>query len=250
MPPLGECSPRCGKDPRYPCAVLASIPCDDPKVCCSACLQNPQCEYFTLTTSRKLCHLKTNSTQLGHGDCTSGRVRGTAPPSPPPPPPAPPGPPVPPPPSPAPPSPGLACWENASLAALPFCDASLGHAQRADDLVSRLTLGEKVSQLVTQAAAVPRLGVGFYGYDQECNSGIGVGMPQNIGMAASWNRSLVFAAGRGTGSMLRARANEASGNAKKKGHALNCWSPMINIMRHPLWGRQARPLQKHSRPFI
>ena len=105
------------------------------------------------------------------------------------------------------------------------------------DLVSRLTLDEKVSQLVTQAAAIERLGIGFYGYDQECNSGIGVGMPQNIGMAASFNRSLLFAAGKGEGSMLRARANEAAGNGKHKGHALDCWSPMVNVMRHPLWGR-------------
>ena len=232
----GSCSPRCGKDPRYPCAVLSTIPCSDAKVCCAACLANPQCEFFTLTQSRQLCHLKTNSTQLGHGDCTSGRVRGSGPPpgpGPPAPGPAPPRPPPPPPP----PAPVVACWENVSLARLPFCDPSLEFHLRAKDLVARLTLDETVSQLVTQAAAVPRLGVDFYGYDQECNSGIGVGMPQNIGMAATFNRSLLFAAGRGTGSMLRARANEAAGNGKRKGHALNCWSPMINVMRHPLWGR-------------
>ena len=49
-------------------------------------------------------------------------------------------------------------------------------------------------------------------------------------MAATWNRSLVFEAGRSAGVNLRAHAN---GNVSK----LSCWSPMINIMRHPLWGR-------------
>jgi hypothetical protein len=235
----GQCSPRCGKDPRYRCTVLSTIPCADPKVCCAACLANPQCEFFTLTVSRQLCHLKTNSTQLSHGNCASGRLRGTAPPPAPPPgpprPPAPPGPPGPPPPSPPPHQQLIPCWANTSLARLPFCNPSISHVLRARDLVQRLTLDEKVAQLVTQAAAVPRLGVDRYDYDQECNSGVGVGYPQNIGMAASWNRSLLFAAGRGTGSMLRARANAARGSSKKK--ALNCWSPMINIMRSPLWGR-------------
>ena len=65
----------------------------------------------------------------------------------------------------------------------------------------------------------------------QCNSGIGVGYPQNINMAATWNRTVVFHAGRGTGMMLRA-ASGGNGTAR-----LSCWSPMMNIMRHPLWGR-------------
>eukprot|EP00665_Eupelagonemidae_sp_cell47_P001019 gene1019-biopygen6872 len=51
-------------------------------------------------------------------------------------------------------------------------------------------------------------------------------------MAATFNRSVVFHAGRGTGLGLRAQ-----GGFNAKGRSLSCWSPMINIMRSPMWGR-------------
>ena len=93
--------------------------------------------------------------------------------------------------------------------------------QRVAALVAKMTIEEKASQLESQSAAIPRLGISAYNYDTECNSGIGVGYPQNINMAATWNRSLVFAAGRGTGMMLRAYSQ---GNASAR---LSCWSPMM-----------------------
>ena len=163
------------------------------------------------------------------------------------------------------------------IALLPFRNPALPFEARAKDLVSRLTLDEKVLQLShadptdpsrpidrATSAAIPRLGVGGYGYGQECNSGVIVGYPQNIGMvstfpcsqaitasgcfrngfyfqAATFNRSVVFHAGRGTGLGMRARWFDAkSPNASEDlpGYpTLSCWSPMINIMRHPLWGR-------------
>ena len=72
-------------------------------------------------------------------------------------------------------------------------------------------------------------------YGQECNSGIVVEQPQNINMAATFNRTLLYLAGRGAGSMLRAENNE--GHPQDNASRLSCWSPMMNIARHPLWGR-------------
>eukprot|EP00729_Bicosta_minor_P013647 gene13647-25240_t len=77
---------------------------------------------------------------------------------------------------PAPPPPGPVPW-------FPFRNTSLPLTARVADLVANL---------VTQAAGVDRLRLSPYYYDQECNSGIGVSFPQNIGMAASFNRTLLF----------------------------------------------------------
>ena len=54
-------------------------------------------------------------------------------------------------------------------------------------------------------------------------------------MAATFNRTLLYLAGRGAGSMLRAENNE--GHPQDNASRLSCWSPMMNIARHPLWGR-------------
>ena len=136
-----------------------------------------------------------------------------------------------------------------------YQDPTLPFPQRAKDLVSHLTLQEKAAQLGHFAAdtnqslgrasspAVARVGLAAYNYGTECNTGIIVGFPQNIGMAATFNRDLVFHAGRATGLGIRAKRLEFNSTTpphSDKGSdypALSCWSPMINIMRHPLWGR-------------
>ena len=137
--------------------------------------------------------------------------------------------------------------------------AAYGGEARLDDLIGRLTLEEKGALMGhydvgdTQyknlgratAAGIPRLGIHSYDFGMECNQGMNVGYPQNIGMAATFNRSLLFAAGRGTGIGVRSNANDCTAglghcNRQSPGStspALSCWSPMINIMRHPLWGR-------------
>lgn len=69
-----------------------------------------------------------------------------------------------------------------------------------------------------------------YNWWTECNSGIGVEYPQNVNIAATFNRTVAFLAGRGTGIGLRRRADAEPQD-------ISCWSPMMNIMRHPLWGR-------------
>ena len=110
--------------------------------------------------------------------------------------------------------------------------------------MSRLTLDEKGAQLGhydtadptkslgrANSPAIVRFNVSGYNYGTECNSGKIVGYPQNIGMGATFNRTAIFHAGRGTGLGLRAQTLNDPGDYP----AYSCWSPMINLIRHPLW---------------
>ena len=77
-----------------------------------------------------------------------------------------------------------------------YMDPSVPIKDRVEDLVSRMTLEEKVSQTVFTAAAIERLGVPAYNWWNECLHGVGRAgiatvFPQAIGMAASWNTPLL-----------------------------------------------------------
>ncbi|MQL96769.1 hypothetical protein Taro_029446 [Colocasia esculenta] len=127
-----------------------------------------------------------------------------------------------------------------------FCNSRLSIEQRAQDVVSRLTLQEKISQLGNTAAGVPRLGIPPYQWWSESlhgvsNSGPGVSFngvlrsatsfPQVILTAASFNPRLWYLIGQAIGTEARAVYNV--GEAK----GLTFWSPNINIFRDPRWGR-------------
>ncbi len=125
----------------------------------------------------------------------------------------------------------------------PFQNPSLAAEQRAHDLVSRLTLEEKVGQMVNSAAAIPRLGVPAYDYWNEglhgvARSGYATMFPQAIGMAATWDAPLLHSVGDVISTEARAKNNEA---LRHDNHAiyygLTFWSPNINIFRDPRWGR-------------
>ena len=82
------------------------------------------------------------------------------------------------------------------MAAFPFQDPDRPLDERVGDLVSRMTLEEKVSQLVYDAKAIPRLGIPEYNWWNEClhgvgRSGVATVFPQAIGMAASFDAGLV-----------------------------------------------------------
>jgi beta-glucosidase len=122
--------------------------------------------------------------------------------------------------------------------------------KRVHNLVSSLTLEEKVAQLGHYKLSDPskgigranspdikRLGINGYNYGTECNTGIRQGFPQSIGMAATFNRTVLWHAGRGTGLGLRSTPVFHASTNPDGYRGLSCWSPMINIMRHPLWGR-------------
>ena len=115
--------------------------------------------------------------------------------------------------------------------------------QRAEALVSQMTLEEKVSQMIHGAAAIPRLNVPDYNWWNECLHGVGRAgtatvFPQAIGMAASFDTELVHEVASAISDEARARyhAFQALGDhGQYKG--LTFWTPNINIFRDPRWGR-------------
>ncbi|MBZ5515062.1 MAG: glycoside hydrolase family 3 C-terminal domain-containing protein [Acidobacteriia bacterium] len=126
---------------------------------------------------------------------------------------------------------------------LPYQDASLAIDQRVNDLVSRMTLEEKVRQMQHTAPAIPRLGVPSYDWWSEAlhgvaRSGYATVFPQAIGMAATWNAELVHRMAQVIATEARAKYNQAQ---REGNHSiffgLDFWSPNINIFRDPRWGR-------------
>ncbi|RLM58474.1 putative beta-D-xylosidase 7 [Panicum miliaceum] len=142
--------------------------------------------------------------------------------------------------------PGFSCGPSSPSRSLPFCDRSLPASRRAADLVSRMTVAEKVSQMGDEAAGVPRLGVPAYKYWSEGLHGLafwGHGLrfdgavrgvtsfPQVLLTAASFDEGLWFRIGQAIGREARALYN--LGQAE----GLTIWSPNVNIFRDPRWGR-------------
>ena len=130
-----------------------------------------------------------------------------------------------------------------AAAALPFRDPSLPIDKRVDDLVGRLTLEEKVSQLIDRAAPIPRLDIPAYNWWNEglhgiARSGFATMFPQAIGNAATWDAPLVHAIGEVVSTEARAKYNDAiAHNNHDRYYGLTIWSPNINIFRDPRWGR-------------
>ncbi len=126
-----------------------------------------------------------------------------------------------------------AVWKNPSL---PL-------AQRVDDLVSRMTLEEKVSQMMDRAAGIPRLGVPAYDWWNEALHGVARAgnatvFPQAIGLGATWDFPLIHRIGDVISTEARAKYHEAIRQEKRERYyGLTFWSPNINIFRDPRWGR-------------
>ncbi|HEY5055007.1 MAG TPA: glycoside hydrolase family 3 C-terminal domain-containing protein [Acidobacteriaceae bacterium] len=130
-----------------------------------------------------------------------------------------------------------------AAAAMPFMNSALPIDKRVDDLISRMTLEEKVSQLVDRAAPIPRLNVPFYDYWNEglhgiARSGYATMFPQAIGNAATWDQPLIKQIGTVVSTEARAKYNDAlKHNNHERYYGLTIWSPNINIFRDPRWGR-------------
>jgi beta-glucosidase len=139
-------------------------------------------------------------------------------------------------------APGLAAAAQ-SAKALPFLDPRLPPEERAADLVSRMTLDEKVSEMLNSSAAIPRLGVPAYDWWNEglhgvARAGYATMFPQAIGMAATWDAPLFKQIATVISDEARAKNNEAlRHNNHSIYYGLTFWSPNINIFRDPRWGR-------------
>jgi beta-glucosidase len=130
-----------------------------------------------------------------------------------------------------------------AAATMPFRNPALPISQRVDDLVSRMTLEEKVSQLIDRAAAIPRLDVPAYNWWNEglhgvARSGYATMFPQAIGNAATWDVPLLHEIGTVVSTEARAKYNDAIRHDNHdRYYGLTIWSPNINIFRDPRWGR-------------
>ena len=137
----------------------------------------------------------------------------------------------------------LACAASAQdVAKLPYMNPSLSPEQRAADLVQRMTLEEKASQLVNQARAIPRLKVPAYDWWSEALHGVAVDgtteFPEPIGLAATFDVPAIH--DMAVAISIEARIKHAQD--ERAGHSdifegLDFWSPNVNIFRDPRWGR-------------
>src|SRR5436190_6883155 len=124
-----------------------------------------------------------------------------------------------------------------------YLDPDLPFEKRVDDLVSRMTLEEKISQMGNNALAIPRLGVPAYGWANEALHGVALAgqatvFPQAIGLAATWDTDLVHSIADVISTEARAKHNDAIQHGNFGEHfGLDFWSPNINIFRDPRWGR-------------
>jgi beta-glucosidase len=118
-------------------------------------------------------------------------------------------------------------------------------AVRTGDLIGRMSLKEKAAQVCNQAPAIRRLGLPAYNYWNEClhglaRNGTATVFPQSIGLAATWDSTLLYQIGDTIATEARAKHREYA--ERHDGDSdiytgLSFWSPNINIFRDPRWGR-------------
>src|SRR5678816_4139948 len=125
----------------------------------------------------------------------------------------------------------------------PYLNPSLPLDRRVDDLISRMTLEEKVSQMMNAAPAIPRLGIAEYDWWNEALHGVAFAnvstvFPQAIGLGATFDPPLINRVATVISDEARAKYHEAQrrGN-RNRFYGLTFWSPNINIFRDPRWGR-------------
>lgn len=124
-----------------------------------------------------------------------------------------------------------------------YLNKSLSFEQRTDDLLERLTLEEKISLMQNNSESVDRLGIKKYGWWNEAlhgvaRAGLATVFPQSIGMAASFNDSLLFEVFDAVSDEARVKNRIArEKHSYKQYQGLTFWTPNINIFRDPRWGR-------------
>src|SRR5438128_10678600 len=131
-----------------------------------------------------------------------------------------------------------------SSAEAPYLDPKVPVEQRVNDLISRMTLEEKASQLGHTAASIPRLHIPEYNWWNEglhgvARAGLATVFPQPIGMAATFDEPLMHQAADIISTEFRAKyyATLHPDGSADWYRGLTVWSPNINIFRDPRWGR-------------
>jgi len=124
-----------------------------------------------------------------------------------------------------------------------YTDERQTFEKRAEDLVSRLTLEEKIAQLMHDAPAIERLGVPAYNWCNEAlhgvaRAGLATVFPQAIGLAATWDEELMHEVASAISDEARAKHHAAVARGSRQVYqGLTLWSPNINLFRDPRWGR-------------
>lgn len=138
----------------------------------------------------------------------------------------------------------LCCYITLFAQTMPYKDANLTPEERAQDLLSRLTLKEKVGLMGDNSIEVTRLGVKKFAWWSEALHGVanqgGVTVfPEPIGMAASFNDELLYHVFDAISDEARARFHfrEKKGDERRQDNGLSVWTPNVNIFRDPRWGR-------------
>ncbi|WP_299782430.1 glycoside hydrolase family 3 C-terminal domain-containing protein [uncultured Formosa sp.] len=137
----------------------------------------------------------------------------------------------------------LQCFFCLAQENVPYLNPSLSFDDRVDDLVSRMTLEEKVGQMMNDAPAIPRLKILAHEYWNECLHGVARAgkatvFPQAIGLAATFDEALIYNDAVVISDEARAKHHEAQRNQSyKRYEGLTYWTPNVNIFRDPRWGR-------------
>jgi beta-glucosidase len=125
----------------------------------------------------------------------------------------------------------------------PFLNPNLSVEERVNDLVGRMTLDEKISQMMNASPAIERLGVPEYNWWNEClhgvaRAGIATVFPQAIGLGATWDEDMMYRVSTAISDEARAKHHDFVRKGKRLIYqGLTFWSPNINIFRDPRWGR-------------
>lgn len=125
----------------------------------------------------------------------------------------------------------------------PYQNTSLSFEERTNDLVSKLTLEEKINLMSYESPAIPRLGILEYNWWNEClhgvaRTGLATVFPQAIGMGAMWDNHAMYNIANVISDEARAKYNEYQRQGKYGMYkGLTFWTPNINIFRDPRWGR-------------
>ena len=124
-----------------------------------------------------------------------------------------------------------------------FNDTSYSLPDRITTLINALSLEEKVNQLQHETAAIERLNIPAYNWWNECLHGVARAgeatvFPQAIGLASTWDRALIYKVASVISDEARAKYYKAQMNQECGIYqGLTFWTPNINILRDPRWGR-------------